>query len=462
MQRDLEIKIKKLEQNIINEDKFNEYKTAKDGLANFYGNIATGVKIRIKCDWYQYGKKSKKYFLNLEKQKAVNGTVKKIIKDYIEITDQLKIQHELRMFHEQLFKKTICSGNSKIVSFLGNISFPVINNDFFNLCENDLTEDELLISLKSMQNNKTPGNDGLTKEFYEAFWNEIKHVFLKSLKQAKEKVKLSISQRQAVIKLIEKKDRDKIYIKNWRPISLLNVDTKNILKALAAKLKQVLPTIISSNQTAYVNKRCISESGRLISDIIEVCGKKNIGGYLVTMDIEKAFDSLDHGFLVHVLNKFGFGSNFISWIKLLLNSQQSCVINGGIITPYFNLEKGARQGDPVSGYLFILALEVFFVFIKSNENIKGIEIFKYVFLYTAYADDSTFFLRDILSVKELINSFNQFYHFSGLKANIGKCEIACIGFLKGVTEAVCGLKSVDLSNDTIKILGIHFSYSKKV
>ena len=75
------------------------------------------------------------------------------------------------MFYEQLFKKTVCNTNSKIVSFLGNISLPVINNDFLSLCENDLTEDELLISLKSMQNNKTPGNDRLTKEFYEAFWN---------------------------------------------------------------------------------------------------------------------------------------------------------------------------------------------------------------------------------------------------------------------------------------------------
>ena len=101
---------------------------------------------------------------------------------------------------------------------MDNISLPLINNEFFNLCENDLTEDELLISLKSMQNNKTPGNDGLTKEFYETFWNEIKYVFLKSLKQVKEKGQLSISQRQAVIKLIEKEDRDKRYIKNWRPI----------------------------------------------------------------------------------------------------------------------------------------------------------------------------------------------------------------------------------------------------
>ena len=141
----------------------------------------------------------------MEKQKTVNGTIKKIIKNDIEITDQLKIQGELRMFYEQLLKKTICNANSKIVSFLDNISFPVINNDFFNLCENDLAEDELLISLKSMQNNKTPGNDGLTKEFYETFWNEIKHIFLKSLKQAKEKGQSSISQRQAVIKLIDKK-----------------------------------------------------------------------------------------------------------------------------------------------------------------------------------------------------------------------------------------------------------------
>ena len=146
----------------------------------------------------------------------------------------------------------------------------------------------------------------------------------------------------------------------------------------------------------------------------------------------------------------------------IISSNQTAYVNRGNTTPNFNLEKGARQGDPVSAYLFILALEVLFVFIKSNENIKGIEIFKYVFLYTAYADDSTFFLRDILSVKELINSFNQFYHFSGLKANIGKCEIAGIGSLKGVTEAVCGLKSVALSNDTIKILGIHFFYNKKV
>ena len=136
------------------------------------------------------------------------------------------------------------------------------------------------------------------------------------------------------------------------------------------KAKKPLPTIVSSNQTAYVNKRCISKSGRLISDIIEVCEKQNIGGYLVTIDVEEAFDILDHDFLVTVLNKFGFESNFISWIKLLLNSQQSCIINGGSSTLYFNLEKGASQGDLVSAYLFTLALEVFLFLLKVMKTSK--------------------------------------------------------------------------------------------
>ena len=143
---------------------------------------------------------------------------------------------------------------------------------------------------------------------------------------------LSISQRQAVIKLIEKIDRDKRYIKNWRPISLLNVDTKILSKVFSNKLKTILPTLISLQQTAYVKNRFIGESGRLISDIIEINGCFNITGFLVTMDIEKAFDSLDHSFLISVLKKFGFGKNFITLIEILLQDQQSCGINGGTTT----------------------------------------------------------------------------------------------------------------------------------
>ena len=151
-------------------------------------------------------------------------------------------------------------------------------------------------------------------------------------------------------------------------------------------MKKVLPNLISSQQTAYVAQRCINESGRLIFDLLSVTQKIKVKGYLVTIDIEKAFNSLDHTLLISVLEKFGFGKSFIDWIKLFLNEQESCVINGGFITKYFKLEKGERQGDPVSAYLFILCLEILFMLIKNNKNITGIKLFENTFLYSAYAD----------------------------------------------------------------------------
>ena len=148
--------------------------------------------------------------------------------------------------------------------------------------------------MKNMRNNKCPGNDGLTKEIYEGFWDEIKELLIASATEAKHRGELRISQRQPIIKLIEKEHRDKRYIKNWRPISLLNIDTKIISKALSERLKNVLSSLISTQQTAYIKNRFIGEGGRLISDIVNICDRYNIGEYLVTIDTEKAFDSLDH------------------------------------------------------------------------------------------------------------------------------------------------------------------------
>ena len=136
-------------------------------------------------------------------------------------------------------------------------------------------------------------------------------------------------------------------MKSWRHISLFNVDYKIVSKALAARLKNVLPKIISSEQSAYVKNRFIGENGRLISDIIEVAYLFNIEGYIVPMDIEKVFNSLDYTFLIKFLKKYGFEKTFIRWVQTITNKQESCVINGGNTTQYFNLEKGARKGDHI-------------------------------------------------------------------------------------------------------------------
>ena len=110
-------------------------------------------------------------------------------------------------------------GDSKppfqINDFLNNVRLPKLNITETNECDNELFEKELYISLMSMQNKKSSGNDGLTKEFFVIFGGDIKDVFLNSCRTAKLKKELSTSQRQAVIKLIEKKNKNKRFIKNW-------------------------------------------------------------------------------------------------------------------------------------------------------------------------------------------------------------------------------------------------------
>ena len=358
----LENKINKLEQ-VLDDNNNNkiDYEICKGKLNKIYDDISNGIQIRSKFIWYEYGEKSSKFFLNLEKHRAAQNTVKKILnRNDLEITNFEKVNKELLYFYENLFKKKNTCTKEKLEQFLNSISLPTLINDEKLICEGEITEKELFISLSKMENNKSPGNDGLTKEFYVTFWSELKDTFILSLKESKKLQKLGISQRQAIIRLIEKPNRDRRFIKNWRPISLLNVDQKILSKTLAGRLKEILPKLKSPGQTAYVENRFIGESGRLIADILETCDREKLEGLLLAIDIEKAFDSLEHDFLIAVLEKYGFGGEFLNWIKILLNDQQSCVVNGGHTTRHFKLERRTRQGDPISAYLFILALKVFF------------------------------------------------------------------------------------------------------
>ena len=446
--------------NSLNTDENDEnFKKAREDLEKIYDDIATGIRIRAKINWYELGEKSNKYFLNLEKKNAVTSTITKITDENKLITNQKDVLASLDKFYKNLFTNKNTKSVSSCKKILQNLETPTLNVEEQHFLNNEISVDELFMALSEMQDGKSPGNDGLSCEFYKEFWEVIKIPFTESIFHAKICGQLSASQRQAIIRLIEKRDKDKTKIGNWRPISLLNVDVKILSKTLASRLKEVLSKIICSNQTAYVKDRFIGEGGRLISDILEMTDELKVAGILLTIDFQKAFDSLNHNFIIESCMKFGIPENMINWIKILLKNQESCVINGGTTTKYFTLERGARQGDPIAAYLFIIALEMLFIMIKNNDDIKPLSICESTFLYTAYADDATFFLHDESSVKALFATIKMFSNFSDLRPNLDKCEIAGIGVLKGVNWALCGLKSIDLTQQTMKILGIHFSYN---
>ena len=109
----------------------------------------------------------------------------------------------------------------------------------------------------------------------------------------------------------------------------------------------------------------------MISVVIEVVKIKKIEGVSVTMDIEKAFDLIDHNFLFSALKKYGFGKNFILWVKILLRDQTFCVIQGDTTTKYFSIGRDAKHGDPVSAFLFFWALEISFLLIIETWDWKN-------------------------------------------------------------------------------------------
>jgi len=212
--------------------------------------------------------------------------------------------------------------------------------------------------LNSFALNKTPGNDGLPIEFYQTFWNSLGELFVESFNETFINGEMSPSQRHAVITLIEKKDQDRCDLKNRRPISLLNVDAKIASKVIAERLKRVLPNLIHQNQSGYIPGRNICENTRLILDIMQYTNFNNKPGILFFIDFEKAFDSLEWDFLNKCLELFNFGPEFIRWVNIFFKNIQSCVINNGLCCDYFNTERGVRQGDPLSPYLFVTAVEI--------------------------------------------------------------------------------------------------------
>ena len=269
---------------------------------------------------------------------------------------------------------------------------------------------------------------------------------------------MSDSQRRGLLSLIPKAGKDLRYLKSWRPVSLLAVDYKILAKALATKLQQVISTLVNADQVGYIKGRYIGENIRIIDDIISFSSLNKLPGVLMLVDFEKAFDTIEWPFLIETLKAFNFGEKFINWINLLYTNIFSCVSNNGFQSEYFSLSRGIRQGCPISALLFILVAEITAVNIRSHDKIKGIRIGEELLKIIQLADDTTLFLKDLSSVEEAIDLFNDFGRHSGLRLNIDKTEIVPLGTLC-LTENVLprNIKNITIKRTSFKTLGVWFS-----
>ena len=208
----------------------------------------------------------------------------------------------------------------------------------------------------------------------------------------------------------------------------------------------------------YVNGRFIREGIETIDGVINYIKEKKLDALILAIDFEKAFDSLEWGFLWKTLELYGIPMYYIDMIKTVYRNIETCVLNGGYTAKYFKVTRSARQGDPLSATIFILALEILLIRIRKNKDIKGIKIGDEEVKLSSYADDLTNFLSDSRSVAVLFHELQLFSRYSGLRCNNDKTEAMKLGDSNMDHGEQFQIKMVD----AMKITGIIFSFNAQI
>ena len=434
----------------------------KEELENLRKEKLNGIIVRSRVRWAEEGEKPTEYFCSLESRNYVNKTIPKVIKDDGSIiNNQEEILIEVRNFYKDLYacRNDNTDQDLEIENVLNSISSnPKLDEEDRSHLEGELSDSEILTVLKKMKNNKSPGSDGFTAEFFKFFYNDFKVFIRKAINEGYSEGKLSITQRHGAITCLPKGDKPKQYLKNWRPITLLNVIYKIASGCIAERVKSVLDKLISNEQTGFMSGRYIGENTRLIYDILHITDELDIPGLLLIIDFEKAFDSISWKFIGHVLNFLNFGESIKKWVNVFYSDISSSVIQCGFLSECFTVRRGCRQGDPLSPYIFLLCTEILSRLFKSNRDIKGIKIADTEYVLSQFADDTTVILAGSeKSLNETLSVLNTFASASGLKVNASKTKAVWIGSRKFSGETFNHRLKLDWSQNDFIILGIKFS-----
>ena len=413
---------------------------------------ARGLQVRARVKWVEEGESSSSFFLRLVKKQSVDRYISALRSaDGSLVSGKDGLCHFLRSFYLDLFSDSPCVASARD-DLLANVS-SVLPSDQSCLCEGLLSQDECHLALRGMARGKAPGCDGLPMEFYLKFWSVLGSDLVSVLNSAFFAGVLSRSQRRGVITLSFKKG-DRLDPRNWRPITLLNVDYKIASRAVAGRLLMVLHLVVSRDQTCGVPGRFIGESVAFIRDCVHYCSSSGVPAALVSLDQEKAFDRVNWSFLRATLRSMGFGPSFIGWVDLFYNNVRSSVNVNGHISKSFPLSRGVRQGCPLSPLLYVLVIEVLACNVRANPSIRGLCLPGCPSLLpciSLYADDASLVVSSFRSIKEVFSVFSRYERGSGAKLNLAKCKGLWLGPWNGHTDSPV---DIEWHSDKIKILGV--------
>ncbi len=408
-----------------------------------------GVKVRSRATWLEQGERPTKYFFKLEQTKQNKASISKLKTPTGEATTDEDILHTAAEFYRKLYTEETIDETAQ--EWFLNQMDSKLGNAAKDMCEGPVTRKELDTALKRMHDNKAPGPDGLSTEFYKTFWPMLADDLTEVFNLGYENEQLSESQMSSILRLLFKKGEREL-IENWRPISLLNTDYKLLATVIANRLRPTLPDVIHEDQTCGIPQRSIYENVMKLRDMVHEVSARGQTLTLINLDQAKAFDRVDRAFLEKILIKLNYGPSFRKWITTLYTGAKCNIINNGHLSETVYLRRGVRQGCPLSPLLYVIVIETLANAIRADKRIEGIAIpgTTETSKISAYADDATLTIKGDRSIARAFEVIERYERASGSKLNMDKTEGIYVGTQAGRTTGPVPIK---WKIDAITVLG---------
>ncbi|XP_066444370.1 inactive serine/threonine-protein kinase TEX14 [Eleutherodactylus coqui] len=433
-----------------------EISTLRQQILGIMDQTYLHLRDRAKGGYYEYSNKCSSWLaraLNPRESQAHIFSMNSVNKGKVHATSD--ILECFREYYGELYNIGGTVETTAIDQYLQKHAPTMIPIERQELLEEDMLDQEILTEIKNLKIGKSPGPDGFTPRFYKTCGDLVVPLLGRAFNAVSERCPFPYQALQAIITVIPKPGKDPMACGNYRPISLLNVDTKLFAKTIATRLRPIVPGLVHRDQVGFVagreardnTIRTLALMGRAREEKIPLC--------LLSVDAEKAFDRVNWRFLEATLRKVGLGKRVINWIMALYNNPTAQIrVNGRLSNP-INIKNGTRQGCPLSLTLYALVMESLANALRENKEILGYKTTKQEHKVALFADDLLVYITNPnRALPAILKEFDRYSRVSNFKINLKKSDILNITLPTSEITRLKHLFPLSWREDNIRYLGV--------